>query len=305
MTRNSAVFAVCLLLAVFLLLINKFTRRFISDVNGQIAYTNLPEGKVSVGPLPTELKLYVETTGMKLLWLKMSKPLKVNIDLAQVVRSNFVLSEDLRPAVAGQLPGDYKLIEIFPDTMFFQFDKSKTKMVRVVPNILISFKRQFDFTEPMLIKPDSVMITGPEHVVDTIEGWRTEKVVFETLDRSVQDELQLVRPPIEAIKLKPEKVRYTIAVEEYTEKALEIEISLVNVPKGKEISIYPKKIDAVFKIGLSNYEKVDASSFIAQADFTGVELGKSKYVIVNVTKYPSYIRSLDYSPKSVEYIVYK
>ncbi len=305
MTRESAVFLFCLLLAVALLLLNKLSRKYIGDVKAHVSYVNYPEGKVPASPLPDELKLYVETTGYKLMWAKFLKDTKVQVDLSNVVRTNYALTADFSPDISRQLSSGFRLIEIIPDTLYLQFEKSLTKKIPVVPDILISFKKQFDFKEPVLVSPDSVIVNGPENIVAPIKNWFTERLTFENLDKSLQDEIALIKPSHPTITVTPMKARYTIAVEEYTEKTLEAEIQKINMPQAKEINIYPKKVKVVCRVGLSNYESVKSENFIVVVDFATVDLMKSKYIEVEMKEQPSCVKNLDYSPKSVEYILYK
>ncbi len=303
-TRNTVVFGLCFLLAVILLLLNKLSKNYESQLEANINYVNYPAHKVPVKPLPAALKLNVETTGFKLVWAKIGKPIEVKMDLSKIPFAHYALTNDMKISIASQLSNGFKLNEIYPDTLYFDFDNSRSKKVPVVPDILISFKKQFDFTEQMVIKPDSVLITGPENVVDNIESWKTAFIEFSELDKSEEGEVALMSAEIPSLKLQPEKIRYTIAVEEYTEKAFDLDVEIVNVPGKKSVTVYPKKIRVVFRVGLSNYEMVDETSFRAVADFTGMDFGKSKYVLVKIEEFPPYIKNMDYSPKSLEYIIY-
>ncbi|MDZ4846309.1 MAG: hypothetical protein SH857_12250 [Chitinophagales bacterium] len=305
MTRESVVFLFCLLLAVTLLLLNKLSRKYIGDMKAQVSYVNYPTGKIPASPLPEELKLYVETTGYKLMWAKLLNDTKVQVDLSNVVRTNYALTADFKPDISRQLSAGYRLIEIIPDTLFLHFEKSLTKKIPVVADILISFKKQFDFKEPMLVNPDSVIVNGPENIVSPMKSWFTERLTFENLDKSLQNEVGLIKPSHPTVTVTPMKARYTIAVEEYTEKTLEVEIQKINLPQAKEVSIYPKKVKVVCRVGLSNYESVKPENFIITADFANVDFKKSKYIKLEMKTHPSHVKNLDYSPKSVEYILYK
>lgn len=305
MTRESVVFFFCLLLSVFLLLLNKLSRKYIGDIKAHVSYTHYPQGKIPASPLPEELKLYVETTGYKLMWARMRQNAQVQVDLSNVVKTNYALTADFSSDISRQLSTGFRLIQIIPDTLFLQFENSLTKKLPVAPDILISFKKQFDFKEPLLLKPDSVLVTGPENVVAAMKNWRTERVTFENLDQSVQNDIALMPPAHPMVSVTPVKARYTITVEEYTEKTLDVEIQKINMPQMKEINIYPKKVKVVCRVGLSNYESVKPENFIVTADFAHVDLKKSKYIELMMKTQPSYVKNLDYSPKSVEYILYK
>lgn len=304
MKRESVVFIFCFFLAVILLLLNKLSRKYVGDIKAKVSYVNYPEGKVPAEPLLNELTLYVETTGFKLMWAKLGKDMQLQVNLSDAGQ-NYALTEDFKVEIARQLSSGYRLMEIVPDTLHLHFVASRVKKVPLRADILISFKKQFDFKEPMLVSPDSVTISGPENLVDSVKTWFTERRTFENLDKSLQDEIAVLQPSKSSVSVYPAKARYTIAVEEYTEKTLEVEIQKINLPQAKEINIYPKKVKAVCRVGLSNYEQVKPESFIITADFAGVDLRKGKYIELQMKEHPSFVKNLDFSPKSVEYIIYK
>lgn len=305
MTRESVVFFFCLLLALFLLFLNKLSKKYPSDIRVQVSYVNYPAGKIPDAPLPEELKLDVRASGYNLLWTKLLQPAKVRVDLSQNVRANYAVTSEFMPQIAKQLPADYQLADITPDTIFLKFENNLMKKVPVVADILISFKKQFDFKEPILVSPDSVTISGPENVVAPVKNWFTERLIFENLDRNSSDKIQLVKPEHPMLTLSDEATTYTIAVEEYTEKTLEVEIQKINHPQAKEINIYPKKVKVVCRVGLSNYESVKPDNFIVVADFTHVDFKKNKYIELEMKTQPSFVKNLDFSPRSVEYILYR
>lgn len=304
MKQDSAVFAVCLILALGLLLLEKLSRIYIHDIHAKVAYVNPPEGKIPNVPLPETIRVFVKTTGFKLVWAKWRKPVGIVVDMSGVSEDNTLQPADLRSGVAKQFPSDFEVIQTVPDKLVFGFDRSLRKKVPVSPDIQIEFKKQYDFMEPMLIKPDSIEIYGPENIVSEIKKWKTQNLQFSQLDKTVKGELALAEPDIKSVSISKSKIEYLISVEEYTEKTLEAEIEKVNAKAGKDVQIYPKNARLVFRVGLSNYELADEKMFRVTADFSGVDMRKGKYVPVTVEKSPAFIKNLDYSPKSVEFIVF-
>ena len=304
-SKNTLIVIVCMGIAAMLWLLTKLSHDYIGEIPATISYVNLPEDKVVVRPLRRSLKLIVETSGFKLLISEMTQSTaKVQIDYTQYGRANAIHTNEFLPSLTNQLSGDYTVLDISPDTLFFYFDNRVSKMVPIQADYHITFEKQYDFMEPLVINPDSVLVAGPKSLVDSITKWKTKKLNLENLKSSVQTDVDLVTPEKDLLDISPLKVQYVIPVEKYTEQSIDLEIIVINAPAGYEVNIYPKVVKAVFQVGLNNYEKVKGAIFEAVVDFKKIDIRNSKYAEVEIRKAPRYIKKLNYTPKSVEYIIY-
>jgi len=304
-STNTIALIVCMGIATLLLLLTKLSNKYISDISASVTYVNLPDEKIVAEPLPSRLKLLVESTGFRLLVAKLrGQIVNISIDLDLYKNTDFILSNKLKPQVSNLLTTNYKLLDITPDTLNFHFDVKFSKTIPIIPEHVITFEQQYDYIEPILINPDSVTISGPREIVDPIRAWKTEPLILENLNKSVEMMVNLVSPKLNILQLSPTEVEYVIPIEKYTEQQLEIDITIINVPADAEITIYPNRVKLTFRVGLSNYEKITEEKFRAVADFSGVDPDINQYIDVMINKYPTYIKSLIYSPNSVEYIIY-
>ena len=131
-TNNTIILMACMAIAFFLWLFVKLSNNYPGQLTAHIIYSNLPEGKVLVKPLDKQVKLRVETTGVKLLLAQWGiEPVYLNIDFQELHNSRFVLTEDLKRKFAEVLPVEMRLYSISPDTLLIEVDNNvKLKIER-------------------------------------------------------------------------------------------------------------------------------------------------------------------------------
>ncbi|MDX2000910.1 MAG: hypothetical protein SFW35_00630 [Chitinophagales bacterium] len=301
---NTALFMACLFVASFLWLMVRLSGVYSGTVTAHLRYINMPDNKVMVKGLDTKLKLYVETTGFKLLLAKFGFSRTVlDIDYDDYRYTSYVLTEDLKKKFADNLPNEIKLKDIKPDTLFLYFDERVTKTVPIRLLWDIAFQKQYGMKDSIIISPDSVKLTGPKSLLDTIHSWPTKKLKMKDVKSDMDGQIDLAKGP-EVIDLNAKKVNYHAAIEEYTEQTVEVEVRLTNLPNNMDITTYPKKVAVTFQVPLSSYQTVSDDAFEVVANFTNVDLSAQQKVYVELNKAPANVKNVSLSPTAVEYIIY-
>ena len=155
------------------------------------------------------------------------------------------------------------------------------------------------------LTPDTLSISGPEPLIDSISRYYTEQVHLENVTQDITQEIKLLPAPHPAIHLSADKVKFYIPVVEYTEGTIEIPITVITPSPEDSFVIYPKKITITYKVSLNDYNKVTSELFEATADFTKIDMSGDNKINVTIEKYPSFVKNINYTPKDVEYIIYK
>lgn len=304
-SRNTAILVLCIGIASFLWLLIKLSDSYTWRVPAALVYANLPENKVAVRELPKKVELLVTTTGFKLLLARFRI---INITLPVTYRENtkqpYLLSSDLVSDIANEMPLGYTLISLSPDTIFLEFDKKTSRKVPVKLSGEVSFAKQYEVRNRPTVTPDSIWVSGPASILDTLSHWPTETLVLANLKESKKGNVQLQKPQYSSIELATKEVSYELEVESFTQITREIEIELINVPRNKRITAYPKKVKVFVHVGLSNLDAARSASITAQADFAGINLKKDRFVEVRLSGYADFLKISGYEPRNVEFIVY-
>ncbi len=262
--------------------------------------------------MPEFIFMLVKSSGYTILQYKIKPPSNpVNIDLNQVALGKindknpryFLQTNLLSGSIESQLPNDVKVLDITPDTIFFQFDKVYKKKVPVVPAVKIEFRKQYSFMDISRVKPDSIWIYGPKYVIDTIHYIKTESITFKNVTKSVEKRLALQKQYY--LSYSASHVLLNIPVEKFTEAKLSVPIEIRNLPDSLTMKMIPNYVLLTCQVGLSNYDKIKPYYFKASVDYKSIKATFSRKLKVSVDVFPRMISGLKIQPQKVDYIIKK
>jgi len=306
--KRILMFSVFLLISVFIWLLNALSKDYTSVIKYPLVYTDFPEDKVFVGEMPEHLDLLVNAHGYALLQYKVFKkpdPISFKVsafNLNSPEQDNFkahILTMYLRNQISSQLPPELQLLEIEPDTLHFQFAMSVSRMIKIKPDFHFEVDNQFTIKDAVLLSPDSVLVTGPDVIVDTLKYVYTERNEMGLLTKGISDKVRIKK--IADLEYAEVKVNCTIELERFTEVQLVIPIEVMNLPEDILLQTFPSRIKLTCKVGLSKYERMDGNLFRAVVDYAQID-DRSKVLNVSVQNIPYYLLSYEYYPKTVEYL---
>jgi hypothetical protein len=309
MNRRVLVYFFFLLLSVLFWFLTAMNKDYPTTISYPVRYIKFPEKKVLVNDIPDRLELSVNAGGYTLLKYKLRSYIDPIIFDVETFSPNRVLSDpstmyiktnSAREDITTQL-ADIEIVSISPDTLFFQFADKMSKKVPVEPDFEISFEKQYMQVGPYLVEPDSVTISGPEVIIDTIKVVRTEPVIMSDVNRSFDMELKM--QPQNKVEFDPLEVWIQVPVEKFTEASLKVQIEVINMPDSLLLRPFPPAVTVNCQIGLSAYETLNEHLFRAVIDYAEVGNMLGNKLQVQIIKMPVYIQSVNFTPKSVEYIV--
>lgn len=311
--RKLLVFLFFLFLSTVFWLLNELSKNSTTTITYPVKYTNLPKDKVLVKELPSRFELTIEAPGYTLLKYKLSnRLLPLIFDLNQygfTIMGNsdeqkfFILTSRIRTGITRQLRSDVQVLSIAPDSIIFEFGEIVMKRVPVVPDLSIEYAKQFMLTGEITIDPDTIMVSGPDLIIDTIEQVYTRKESIANLNQSATYSINLEE--IKNVTYSIRKVTITIPVEQFTEAILDIPIEKVHVPDSLILKTFPGSVTLTCNVGLSNYEKLTPHHFRAVVDYEAIEKKLSNKLKVSIVKSPEYVRSIRFHPVNVEFIIEK
>lgn len=313
LNRKVLIFFFFLLLSVlfwFLTALNKDD--YVTSISYPVRFVRFPEDKVLVNDIPDRLELTVNASGFTLLSYQLKSrltPIIFDVNSFSPNRfsndpsSLYILTSKAKDDIARQLSSEIDILDIHPDSLIFTFAARIQKMVPVIPILDLSFEQQFMQVGPYVLEPDSVMISGPEVIVDSIMAVNTEAFSKSSIDESFNQELGLLT--VNKIDINPVEIWLKVPVEKFTEANFTIPIEVINLPDSLVLRTFPGKVNITCQVGLSAYESLNEHLFRAVIDYgdAGSMLGSK--LQVNLLKVPEFIQAVNYSPKSVEYILEK
>lgn len=293
-------------------LLNALEKEYTVELTFPVRYTNMPDNKMLINDPPKQFVLDVRSFGFTLLRYKLSmafSPLVFNVGeiggemITDQNQLRYAIpSKQYQKKMADQISGELNLTAIQPDTIYFQFDEIITQKKKVIPNVNFRLKKQHHLYDEITVIPDSVDVHGPKTILDTLSGVRTVLQNLKELDQLVQRSVSLEE--IKILGFTPKRVTIQIPVEEYTEKQLSIPIAIDSVPDNLKINLFPAEVKVSFMIGLSRFSEIDSSDFTASVSYTDI-LNKSDYLPVKLEKVPPHLKSVNFLPIKIEYLIEK
>ncbi len=173
-------------------------------------------------------------------------------------------------------------------------------MIPVKPDLIFQLEKQFTTRDGIQLDPDSVTVSGPDVILDTLAYVSTERVDMELLSKNYSDRVRLKK--IQGLEYSSSRVHCAIELEKYTEVQLSIPIEVLGLPDTLVLQTFPSKIKFTGNVGLSKYERASNNNFRAVVDFSSLD-EQSKELEVFVQNKPSYLLNYDYYPKTVEFLI--
>ena len=310
-TREVAVFSFFLLLSFIFWFLNALSKDITGKTDYPVRYINFPEERALVNELPDNLQLTLDGAGYSILKKKLGggkTPLVIDLKKVsyEVTRNDdlymfYILSYGLRDSFSRQIRADFEISNVFPDTIYFEFDQIVSRSVPVIADIDIDTQRQFFVHGDIIISPDSVEISGPRSILDTIFDVRTKFFRFEQLNQPAVKNLTLEVVP--KISLSEKRVEVTVPVEQFTEYIMEIPITILNEPDTAMIRLFPDKVSVQCIVALSDYNKIKDAYVDAIVDLEGIDFRVTDKLGVELQNLPDYVSQVRYNPQIVEYLI--
>ena len=305
--KRIVVFLVCLIIATTLWFLNALSKDYSTTISYPVKFFNPPENRFLADKTPAKLELEVDGQGFTLLRFKLLSfaPIKLDIeDITKNMAANTgtynVTSRNLVANIEDQLNNELSITNIKPEVLVIVLDSLITKTVPVELEINVDFEPQFNLKNPISTNPENVNITGPAILLEKISVIKTKVNIINKLNSTINQEIELIHP--DKTSISPDKVTLQIEVEKYTEKELKIPIEILNKPKNKRIKLFPSELKVVFTVGLSRFEKINASDFGASVDYNTI-VNDVNNLAINLYNQPEFIQGVRIIPEKVEFLI--
>jgi hypothetical protein len=298
--------------------IRALSETYSTDVRYPVRYINLPKNRILSQAPPENLNLRISADGFTLLGykLKLKRPLRFDVNsfslysLSSDSSSVYILARYALERLTAELNESNKNIQILsitPDTIFFNFSRLEKKKLPVVamlkPNKIL-FARQHMLNGNPYVIPDSIIVSGPSIIIDTLKLVYTQVLDFQNLIDTVEKDIQLEKFS-DKVTFSVKKVKVFIPVDRYTESQFEIPVAQINLPDTLIMKIFPKNVRIKYLITLSNFDKVTPETFKPFVDFSSRDIDIGSKLKVEVGTLPSYVHGVKIIPSNVEFLIEK
>ena len=297
---------ICIGIALIFWLLVKLSKPFTAERVVPVEY-NFPEGKTFVDAPPNEVEVTISGTGWDLISNYFSNdkaPIRFNFGNVNTLTIN---RDQIISNISQQMGSrSLEIQDVNHEYILINLENEVSKKVPVVFEKELSFAPQFNYRDSFRVVPDSVTVAGPESKIIAIQNWPTEKLIQENLKKTIRSNLKLQSSNDLQLRIAPSSVNVEIPVEQFTQKSLFLPIIIKNKPAVDSLNIFPSKIKLNCTVGLSQFEELSSADFTAEVDMKRVSLAqKNNSLSISLSKFPTFVKNINYTPKSVEFFIVK
>jgi len=296
-------------LSVIFWFMTKLSKEYDSSIKYPVSYINLPSNKLLQEKPSEYIVVRIKATGFKLISSKVS-PRKLTIDASNIygksLTNYYLLLSQQKLSVQKQLNTGVKVAYFIKDSVHFKLGvlNQKKVVVKLISDLL--FAEGFELNNSISIQPDSILLTGPKLTLDTISFVSTGLLQKKELNVSINEFLDIKEfNPDSNVSAEKDKVLITASVERFTEGSVEVPIKVINIPDGKQINTFPKFVKVTYRIALSNFNKIDSSTFLIECDYGISENNNLPYLIPKLIGSSSMIKNARISPQKIDFLINK
>lgn len=271
-----------------------------------IKYENRPLDKSLSEEKPKHLALRIADKGFTIWYYKIIRP-QVIIDLGKAKEKNGTLVYNFeinRELLEEQVDIDLENATFLEEEVVVNFQPKAKTYVKLQPRLSLNYAIGYSATEPVALKPDSVMVSGPQDIIDTLKSLNTVKKKINNINSNINGKIKIDTTGFGMLGFYQNEVFYSQKVEKFTEGKVEVPVEILNLPEGVDMTIFPKEVLIYFQVNLEQYEMVKASDFRVVVDYNVVDSGED-YMIANISKKPKFVNNLRINERKIQFVIKK
>ncbi|WP_405607625.1 CdaR family protein [Polaribacter sp. Asnod1-A03] len=274
-----------------------------------VSFSNIPQDKLLQDKTTKKIDVLVQASGYNILRSRFRNKeiiLKGNVLNRKKVNKYYFLTKDQLSNIKNQLLSGIQLEEVLQDTIYLNLATLTSKKVALLPNLNIKYQVGYENSEDLKLTPDSIVVSGPKDQIEKISNLKLEFLKLENVKSDFSKELKIVIPGNSSkIKTSSRKAILSGKVERFTEGSIEVPIEIINLPEGVELTTLNKKVEIVYVVGLSNFDKIDESFFRVYCDYKLAEENNLNYLLPKVELKSNLIKSYKVLPNKIDFLIHK
>ena len=125
----------------------------------------------------------------------------------------------------------------------------------------------YDINEDWNIEPDSLWVSGPAKLLDTLNGLNTLPIKLIDVNTDIKKEIGFVKTNA-LLKFEEKNTSIvTASVRKFTEKTVSSFINIKSLPDSLSIKLFPQSVAVTFSVLLDKAERIDSKDFAFSCDF--------------------------------------
>lgn len=307
--RKLKIFLFFLVLTAIIWLLVELSKTYTSVAKFNVKFKNIPENLLLQNNTTRTVDIELKAPGFSLLKYKTLNR-NLNLSLSNLIKNKkgyYILTNNQKALLTNQLSGEVEVLNVQQDTIYIDLGLNISKKVPVNVLLDLQFKLGYNLIDTYKIKPDSVLVKGPQKFIDSIQEIATETKLIKEVSKNVNIELKLKIPSKNSnVNISTNKVKVSAAVDKFTEGVFKIPVTIINKPEQLIVKPFPKQIEVYYIAGLANFNKISKENLEIVFDYNQYKndtlITKLSPVVVHRSKY---ISTLKIVPEQIEFLIQK
>ncbi len=297
-----------LLVSLLFWMLIKLSREYVGHASVKLIYVDVPKNKMLQVEPADKIDVTLKTIGFNLLKHKVAKK-KIPVSLANLKQKKgsiyYYQSTDILVDISREF-SKADVIAIKPDTLFFDLGKSVSKKLKVWPDAKIEFQSGFNLSGNLEVEPSEITISGPKAQVDSITEIKTKLLELNSVNESIDKELALdINKKFTKVNYSETTVRVKGMVEKFTERTIVSGFKIINRPGSYKIVTFPKEVELIFQIDLSDFNKITERDFSVVCDYQVSQSNEIDYLIPKIVSKPAIVKDVKVIPSKIQFLLEK
>lgn len=305
-----AAYLVCVAIATGFWFLNALSKSYTVKIIAPVEYYNLPNNKTLANNLPDKFEMTIRSHGFTILRRKLIfllGPLSFNVNemtnsrMLDNKKTSFAFpTRQFLTELSYQLSNDIEIVSMTPDTLFFRFGQMAQIRKPLKPVVNVNLKKQFQISGEITTEPNTIVVNGPQSILDTLRYVYTKAMEFSATDESIRVTAEI--SPLKELFFDPKSVELVVPVEEYTEAQQTVQVMLTDTPDNIKVKLFPARVKVTFLVGLSRFSEIHPEDFKLTVSYADIEAGQQRLRIKSVSA-PAFLYDVKITPEEIEYLI--
>jgi len=303
-TRKFNVFLFFLLLALIYSMLSKLTSNYTKTIVFAVKAVDVPSDQVVLDQSIDSIRLELKGYGYNLAKYYIDQPIiEISLNNLNKVKSKYQWTKQRNFSdLQSKFNKSVSLVSSSVDQIDFIIEQYESKKVPIELELDIDYKPGFDSFQEYKLSKDSITVTGPNSLIDTINVIQTHKLVLNKIDSEINTKIRIKSPENSNIIYSDTEIDFQLKVEKFTEESIKVPITIVNIDDNMKINYYPKVVSVLYRVSIKDYKAVNPMDFRVECDLNMINKDNS-VLISSITKKPSNVKKCRIENNQIQYVI--
>jgi hypothetical protein len=283
---------------------SKLTSNYTKTIVFVVKPVDIPSDQVVLDQSIDSIRLELEGYGYNLAKYYIDQPIiEISLNDLNKIKSKYQWTKQRNFSdLQSKFNKSVRLVSSSVDQIEFIIEQYESKKVPVELKLELDYKSGFDSFNEYKLSKDSIMITGPNSLIDTINMIQTHKFVLNQIDSEINTKIRIKPSENKNITHSDTELDFQLKVEKFTEESIKVPVTIVNIDDNMKINYYPKVVSVLYRVSIREYKSVNPMDFRVECDLNTINRDNS-VLISSITKKPNNVRKCRIENNQIQYVI--